>query len=77
MYSSSYRTYEEWKQKMEYRGVNIDGYGSYRTYEEWKPGKPGTGKTLSAVRSYRTYEEWKHEIIISDSIVCYRFLPYL
>jgi len=57
-YPSSYRTYEEWKQR-EDRFYIRRFQGSYRTYEEWK--LPFNSNTREEkLSSYRTYEEWKH-----------------
>jgi len=55
--TSSYRTYEEWKQevdKVEFTG----SLSSYRTYEEWKLNKFNVQFKFQK-SSYRTYEEWK------------------
>jgi len=54
---SSYRTYEEWKQRVKKLLKSLI-ISSYRTYEEWKP-LFRTAKVTFNDGSYRTYEEWK------------------
>ena len=54
----SYRTYEEWKHRFEFRVV-IGNLCSYRTYEEWKLQFLKQFHKFNQ-SSYRTYEEWKH-----------------
>ena len=56
-YSSSYRTYEEWKRNWADLAT-YSNISSYRTYEEWKPS--GISEAQEQEQgSYRTYEEWK------------------
>jgi len=55
--SSSYPTYEEWKQRIEFCGFVLC-QGSYPTYEEWKLPLP-IAVSVNIAGSYPTYEEWK------------------
>jgi len=69
--SSSYRTYEEWKQELKIHPRYLL-QGSYRTYEEWKLYDKKLCHGVWLASSYRTYEEWKRlftPLLVSTSPV--------
>jgi len=72
---SSYRTYEEWKQKLlNLLWCQYDWFLPYLWGMETFVDDTGV---IQIIRSYRTYEEWKLLSFLSTPGMRLGFLPYL